>query len=175
MELRKLKMNRKKRLNVVFSTALLLALCSCGKIPSAYRGTFIDQASGTQIVLESSSGTLTEADGRQIKSDANDLQFDALNQAKAGIYLRNTQDNPHETEVFWLVPNASTRQDNASFSWMDSEIIYTRMNSDAKDPVQSFQIQHCKDGTLMLDMLTKTWNGGCPPTAPVLNVVRVKN
>jgi hypothetical protein len=164
-----LPMNLKKKLSVAFSALFLIALSSCGKIPSGYQGTFVDQPSGAKLTLSSSDGTFSEAGGRQITAQADSLQFEALTQAKAGLYTRPVAGNDKMLELFWVIPDAASRQEGAGLVWFSSEILYTRLATEAKDPVASLQVEHCKNGMLMLDIPSQTWNGGCgADTVPML-------
>lgn len=156
-----MKTNMKNKLSVMFSAIVLVALSSCGKIPSGYQGTFVDKPSGAKLVLDSSSGKYTETSGREISADADSLQYDALAQAKAGLYTRTMAGNDQMMELFWIVPDPASRQENSGFVWYNAEILYTRMPTEAKDQVASISVEHCKSGTIMLDTPSQTWNGGC--------------
>jgi hypothetical protein len=163
-----------KLTHLLFSTLLLAALSSCGKIPQGYRGSYVDQPSGTKLVLTATDGTYSETGGRQIQAKADSLQFDALAQGKAGLYTRALAGNDKMLELFWFVPDAASRQENSGFVWFTSEILYTRMATDAKDPVASIQVEHCKNGMVLLDTPSKTWNGGCGADTAPMNFTRVK-
>lgn len=148
-----------------------LALSACGKIPEAYQGNFIDAATGTKLSLEASAGQINTTEGRVIKSDANDLDFDSLVKGKPGIYVRTTT-NSNKIEVFWLLPNVATKKQEAEFAWMEAEVFYTRMNIKANDKAQQIKMLHCTNGMILLDMPTKSWNGGCPAESQELDFRR---
>jgi hypothetical protein len=124
--------------------------------------------------LDSSSGKYTETGGREISAEADSLQFDALTQAKAGLYTRPVAGNDKMMELFWIVPDVASRQENSGFVWFNSEILYTRMATEAKDPVAAIQVEHCKNGVLMLDVASQTWNGGCGADTVPMTFTRAK-
>jgi hypothetical protein len=164
--------NLNKKVSVVLSALVLVALSSCGKVPTAYRGAYIDQASGTKLELDGREGKWTEAGGREITAKADSLQFEALAQAKPGIYTRAVAGDDKLMELFWIVPDVASRQEVSGFAWFTAEIVYTRLQSDAKDPVPTLTVEHCRNGMLMLDLPTQTWSGGCGPEAVPMNFTR---
>lgn len=151
---------------------LALALSACGKIPSAYQGKYLDAATGTKLSLEGNAGLLNLNSGRQVKGDATALEFQALVEGKPGIYLRSMSEDKNSIEVFFLFPRKETRKEEAGFVWLQAELLYSRMNANQKDKVQQLKMIHCEDGLLMLDMPSKTWNGGCPTGATQYDFVR---
>jgi hypothetical protein len=173
--MRNLKMNSGKNLRPWTLLALLatLGLPACGKIPKPYRGNFVDSASGAQLTLERNLGMLTTREGKKIESDAKQLTFKELSQGVAGIYVRPDKQDPDVVEVYWLVPRLETRKEEAGFTWMDSEVLYSRMNSNEENPVQHLKMIHCENGLLMLDSQTQSWNGGCPAERVDYDFVRV--
>lgn len=148
-----------------------LALSACGKIPDAYQGTYTDKATATKLTLGASEGSLTLS-GREIKGSAEDVQYDALVESKPGIYIRPSQSNANVIEVFWLQQRKETRKQEADFVWEESEVLYTRMDSKASGKVQQFKMIHCVNGMIMLDLATKTWEGGCPSGTTEYDFVR---
>lgn len=153
---------------------LLLSVClgACGKIPSPYRGNYVDSATGARLQLDRSSGTLISANGRVLKADANSLDYQALSKGEAGIYLRSNSSNPDQIEVFWLTPKLESRHEEYGLIWFEAEVLYSRMDANAKNTVQSLEAIHCEDGMLMLDTPSKTWNGGCPAKRTDYHFVR---
>lgn len=170
----KTQMNMKNKLSVVFSALVLVALSSCGKVPSAYQGTYLDQVSGSKLELNGQEGKFTEATGREITAKADSAQFDALAQAKAGLYTRSVPGADKTMEFFWVIPEVASRQETSGFVWFNAEILYTRMQTNEKDPVPSISVAHCKNGMLLLDAPTKTWNGGCGADTVPMTFTRVK-
>lgn len=169
----------KSKILLLSALFALFALSSCGKIPEAYRGNFVDKASGTQLSLESGAGTLTDVSGHVLKHDADSLDVKDLEKGKAGLYTRSPGDgspldkDDKEVEVFWIVPNATTKIEDHGFVSFQAEVLYTRMRTDLKDKVQSFKMLHCMDGMILIDLPSKTWNGGCPGSSQELVLERV--
>jgi hypothetical protein len=164
----------KNKLSVLFSALVLVALSSCGKVPSAYQGTYLDQVSGAKLELNGQEGKFTEATGREITAKAESAQFDALSQAKAGLYTRSVAGKDKTMEFFWVIPAVASRGENSGWVWFTAEVLYTRMETNANDPVPTLTVTHCTNGQLSLDMTTKTWNGSCgPDTVPAI-FTRVK-
>lgn len=163
----------KKQLKVTLSGILLAAaLSACGKVPEGYQGKYQDTATGAKLTLESTSGAINLSSGREIKGDFSKLEFDGLIEGKPGIYLRTLSTDDKMNEVFFLFPRKETRKEEAGFVWLNAEILYSRMSADQKEKVQQLKMIHCEDGVLMLDLPTKTWNGGCPTGATQYDFVR---
>jgi hypothetical protein len=169
----------KNKLSLVFSApilvAMLVALSSCGKVPSSYQGTFVNQASGAKLELNGSEGKYTESTGRQLSAEAQSLQFDALLQAKAGLYMIPVQNSSKDSELVWIVPDAASRQEYPNVTvWYKAELLQSRINNETKDTVPSITIEHCMDGTVQLDLQSKTFIKGCNATAVPAIFTRVK-
>ena len=153
----------KKSIKLSLLGALVaLALSACGKIPDNYQCSFTDNATGTKLTLGGSEGALRLNTGRELKASADNLQFEALLEGKPGIYIRPAAINPDIIEIFWFQQRKTTRKTEAEFTWEESEVLYSRMDSKLKEKVNNFKMIHCENGMLMLDLSTKTWNGGCP-------------
>lgn len=135
---------------------------ACGKIPKSYQGNYVDSNTGAKLTLSGSDGTLTTQDGRTLKSEANTLDYGALLKGQSGIYLRPSESDQDVIEIFWLLPKPETRKTENNFVWMSSEVLYTRMNTRHKNAVPNLEMVHCENGTIMLDLPSNTWNGGCP-------------
>ncbi len=170
----KTQMNLNKKLSVALSALVLIALSSCGKIPSGYQGTFVDQPTGTKLVLSSDEGKFTETTGREISAKADSLAFDSLAQGKAGLYTLPVPGNDKMTELLWIVPDVATRQENSGYVWFNAEILDTRIMNEAKDPVASITAEHCRSGSVMLYAADKTWIHGCGPETVPMTFMRAK-
>lgn len=164
-------MNTSMKLKLAATSLFMMALFSCNDVPSEYRGTFIDQPSGTQLTLGSSDATLNSA-GRALKADVDSVDLNDLAAGKPGLYTRASQSNENVIELIWVIPDVASRKENSNFVWFKAEFLYLRMNSEEKNPVQSVQVEHCTDGDLMLDLPTKNWNGGCPENTQVMTMQR---
>ncbi len=156
--------------NLILGAAVILLTTACGKIPKAYQGDFVDAATGTTLKLESNEGTLKAADGTELKGKAEDADFDALLDGKPAIYLSTLPGN--NVDVFWVVPNLSTRQEREGRVWYVSDIIYMQMNSKQESQVNNLTMFRCKNGQVSLDKSTKEFVPGCPAAPQYFNMVR---
>ncbi|MEK6579800.1 MAG: hypothetical protein AABZ55_11285 [Bdellovibrionota bacterium] len=168
-------LNKLKKLSVVVAAVIFTS--ACGKIPKQYRGQFADTATGAQLTLESSKGTIKVADGRVIETEAKDFEFESLVKGEAGIYVSMNETHKNLVEVYWLEPRAASRQEAAGITWFEAEVLYTRMDTDLKEEVKSFEIFHCREGNVMVDIPTHLWQAGCPSGKDTLhyNMIRVSN
>ncbi|MCM2323561.1 MAG: hypothetical protein NDJ90_09910 [Oligoflexia bacterium] len=141
---------------------LAIAASACGKVPKGYNGDFVDATTGAKLTLKGSEGSLATSDGRVIEAKAQTLDFEALIEGKPGIYLRPLADDDSRMEVFWIFPQLETRKQEYDFVWVQAELLYSRFNAKQEEKVQQFKMIHCRDGMILLDLPTKTWNGGCP-------------
>jgi hypothetical protein len=158
---------------LVLLCAVVLTTVACGKIPSAYQGTFVDQEHGVKITLGSSDGTIeTSADGRKFEAKAEEYSFDVLVEGKAALYVGVNPANQNMSDVYWINPNMATKQSVEGFTWYQTEVIYTILDTKREDKVPSIQFFHCRDGMMMLDMATKRVQLGCPAGPKNYNVVR---
>lgn len=154
-------MNQKLILNALI-LAVAAGLSACGKnIPSSYQGYFEDKAQGAKLSLDVAKGEVILKDGRKITATINDLKFDDLAGGKAGIYLRSVDNDPERSEVFWIMPNKSTRQEQSGYVWMEAELLYTRLNFKNSKNVKTITMTHCTNGQLNLDLVSKIWMEGC--------------
>ncbi|MGZ3698239.1 MAG: hypothetical protein ACXWPM_02355 [Bdellovibrionota bacterium] len=159
---------------ILFVAAMLIGSMSCGKIPSAYRGNFVDKASGVSLNLTSKDGTLTFADGRKLQAKADDLNFEALSLGKVGIFVRENSQDKDLTDVYWLNPNIASKQNQYGFVWYQSEVIYTIMDSKQKGKISSIQFVQCAEGEVMVDLNSKAIQLGCPAGSPSFDAVRTQ-
>ncbi|MGE0616750.1 MAG: hypothetical protein AB7P04_14050 [Bacteriovoracia bacterium] len=158
------------------SVLALMALASaCGKIPSAYQGSFRDAASGTQLTLQSGSGTLTFADGRILTAKAADLQVNALLKAQAGIFVTvpDASEKNH-LDIFWVSPDANSKREEGGLVWFRAEVLYAAADSKQKTPVEGIPMFHCLEGTVLIDSVTGNWEIGCPAKATRYEMQRVQ-
>ena len=79
------------------------------------------------------------------------------------------------TNVYWLNPNAASKQVVEGFVWYQSEVIYTIMDAKREDKAPGFQLVHCRDGMVMLDMASKRMQLGCPAGPVNYNLVRLQS
>lgn len=157
---------------VLLLAAVVLSTVACGKIPEAYRGKFQDTEKGATMELEASAGKLTLANGRVLEAKADDLSFDALAEGKSGIYVSANPADGRMMDVYWVNTNMATKQEVEGFVWYQSEVIYTLMDSKAKDKVPSIGFFHCTDGMVMLDRGAKRLQVGCPASPVTYRMIR---
>jgi len=155
---------------------LSLTLGACGKIPSNYRGDFVDQGTGARLKLDKKGGTLTLASGRVITAKATKVDFDSIAQGKPGIYTHSDDKEPDYIKMYWLFPDLSTRKESNGFVWTTAEVLWTRMSIREDQKVNEIWLQYCDSSTgfVEVDLPSKMWNGGCPAGAMVLDMKRVE-
>jgi len=163
-----------KFINLMTVLALCTGSVACSKIPAAYRGTFEDRGQGAKLVIKATKAQLTFSDGRELKSKAEDLNFEAISSGKPGIFVRENSANPDLLEIFWLNPNVATRQVVEGFVWFDAEMIYTFLDTKITQSVPGLQLLHCTNGSVMVDTATQTFQMGCPEQSPALEMVRIQ-
>jgi hypothetical protein len=172
-----MKMKTLKWTNLLLSGLLLIAVSSCGKIPKGYQGTFKDAVTGTQLTLDDSSGKWVETGGRAIEAKAVDAKLDDLAQGKPGLYMMPVEGNDKIQDVFWIVPDMSTKQSaeqyGVKYVWFNAERINTRMYMDQKDELPKIQLEYCKQGQVLLNLATQEIRGGCGPDAVQMTLERV--
>lgn len=164
----------KTNIQVLLATALTLSGVACNEIPKAYRGSFQDRATGTQLQLKASKGLITFTDGRSMQVKATALTFQGLSEGKTGIFVRPNPTHSQMTEMFWVNPRISTRQENQGFVWFESEVLYTLMDNRSKEQISSFDIISCTNGTVMLDTTTQELEVGCPSGPMTFSMERTK-
>jgi hypothetical protein len=157
------------RMMVVIGFSLLAG--ACGKIPKAYRGQFVDSSTGFQMELKSSEGQWVKPDGSKQLFTAQAAAVEKLEQGQPGIYLRSIEGD--ELEVFWVNPVLASRRDEYGFISMEAEVIYTRLDAKASSPIAALAARHCEHGQVLIDRVSKSFNGGCPGDSRVLQFVRV--
>jgi hypothetical protein len=87
--------------------------------------------------------------------------------------MRPLAGNDKIQEVFWIVPDVASKQSTPELVWYKSEFMYTRMNTDQKDPLPALQLEYCKDGWVMLAPSTQQLQGGCGANSVPLTMGRV--
>ena len=129
-------------------------ISACGGIPAAYRGKYLDPATGTKLELTRSSGTF-ESNGRALSAQTEVLDFEKLLAAETGIYMDQDPNDAKYFKIYWIHPNITTRQEAAGLVWYQAEILYTAMDSTREQPVDQILIIYSKDGWIMLDLVRK--------------------
>lgn len=153
----------KKSIQILLVSGLMALLSACGgRIPSPYRGEFVDPVSGNELTLKKDAGTMKFSTGSVLSADAEALEFDKLNELKAGIYTKISAMNEDVMEVYWIVPARASVQEAQGFVWFDAEVIHAEMNIKEKDPVQRIRLAHSSKGMVMLDRELKEWQVGWP-------------
>jgi len=149
-----------------------LGLGACGKIPSQYQGTFVDQASGFQMELKSSQGRWVRPDGTQEVFQAKAAAVKEMIAGQPGIYLRSVDQD--QLEIFWVRPAVETRREEYGFVTFEGEVVYTRMATKSRGgPVPVITARYCERGQVLIDTVSQSFNGGCPSDSRLLELVRV--
>jgi len=152
----------------------VFGLTACGKVPSGYKGTFTDSVSGTTIVLKGSKGIFKDSKGRQIETKSEDFSFENLLAGQSGIFIHDHPTSADKLEVFWLLPNAATKQQSGGLIWFESEILYTIFNKKVEGKLKDFDLVHCEAGTILLDPVVENFQIGCGAGEQTFHLVRVK-
>lgn len=160
--------------NLLIIAAVAILSVACGKVPSSYQGKFTDASKGATLTIEQNKWSLKTLDGRTIENTTDDMTFDNLVKAQASVFTRDNTANNNLVNVFWTIPQASTRGEGGGMVWYKSEVLEAIVNKKQDDAVGSVQLNHCKDGWLMLDTVTKNTQVGCPAGAIQYNMVRAK-
>jgi|GEM_PF-1618406 len=142
-------------------------LAACVSIPSAYRGTYLDQEHNVELVLSMAKGTLEFKDeGRILQAGTADYSFKgftkAIKKGRPGIFARPNAADSDELDVFWVKPNYDTLQESNGLIWFEAEIFYTRLDKDLRAKVQTLKAVHALGGTVMLDTPTESVQVGWP-------------
>lgn len=162
------------------STIVLIALAgmtlvACGEIPSSYQAEYQDKAQGVTFDLTGSAGELTLPGGRKIKSDQEDLKFEDVLAGTSGLYLQKNAVNSDILDVYWLIPNKTTKVEKDGFVWYQAEALFTFIDKNNDSKVSALDMEHCTDGLLMLNVQTKQVQMGCPAGAKVYHLVKTKS
>ena len=165
--------------NQLFALSFLVGLLSvasgCGVIPHAYQGKYVDDGNGVKLELKTSEGMLQLASGRTLQTKAENLSFDKLQQGIAGIYVILNPASKDILEIHWISPRAETRREEGGLIWFESEVLYSFLDLNSRDTVDSLALVHCENGTVLLDPPTKRWQIGCPAGALTYQLRRAQN
>ena len=153
----------------------MLAMAACshdGSVPDAYRGTF-QNSSGVQLTLSDSNATL-QVNGKTIQGAVAPIDYNKLSQGQAGYYIDQIK-NDSVMDVYWITPNASTRQENGGLIYYTTDIVYMKIDLNQKNPVPAITLVHAADGEVMIDTQSKTWQAGWPAHADQYDLVRANS
>ncbi|HAR41715.1 MAG TPA: hypothetical protein DCS07_03660 [Bdellovibrionales bacterium] len=151
-----------------------LGLTACGKVPSGYKGTFSDSSTGATVVLKGSKATFSDASGRKLEVKSIDFTYENLLLGRNGFFIHDHPSDLNLLEVFWLIPNAATRQDVGGLIWFESEIMYSLFQKETEDKLNAFDLVHCQAGTILLDPVRKNFQIGCGAGEQTHHLKRVK-
>lgn len=156
---------------LVLIVAMALSAVACGKIPSKYKGKYLDAATGTTLELTSSEGILTMPT-KTLTAKISKVDVQALSAGTPGIYTRVDEADEDYMEIFWIDPYVNGRKEEAGLLWMNSEVVYTKINTKNKEAAKRLKVLHCDQGLVMIDTVTGSWNGGCPEDADEFDMVK---
>lgn len=151
-------------------------LTGCKAVPRAYRGSYEDAASGVRLRLKANRGTFVTADGRALSMKTEPLKFENLAKGEAGIYVERFESGGDvaQAEVNWIVPDPGSRKEEAGMVWFDSEVIFARLDLSGRGKAEGLELMHCARGQVTLDMVSKTWQVGCPEGEKQYRLTRIK-
>jgi len=158
------------KLGWVLGLVLALGQVACGKIPSRYRGEYVDSTTGFKLELESGGGKWVRQDGLQHQFKAVAMAAKKLAQGEPGIYLRSVGE---ALELFWVYPDKQTLREQYGFVSMKAEVLYTRIDSHPGGGlVRNIAARYCEAGQVLVDQLSQSFNGGCPGDSTLLDLKR---
>lgn len=155
-----------------------MTMVGCGVVPSSYRGYYDDKQAGVSLELRAQGGVFKKwinGVAQETKADAKDLSFEKLMAAESGLYISTAALYANLTEVYWVQADASTRQEAADLVWFNAEVFFTRIDAQSKDKAQQITLEHCAQGTVMLDVQTKRWQVGCSAGQDEFRFLRTGN
>lgn len=150
-------------------------LAACNGLPSAYQGNYKDKANGVNLTLNSGSAEISFKNGRKIKSDAEEMSFEALYEGKTGIFSTSRGRDKGLVHIYYVRPIRGTAHTESNFMWYNAEIIYTQADPNRERAVSSIQVIHCTEGNVMLDLPSKRVMLGCGAGAAVYNMKKTNN
>jgi hypothetical protein len=165
---------------LITGTALAALLSACVSIPGAYRGTFQNKAGDVRLSLSMNKGSLELLDeNRLIQSKTADYSFKAFQKAiqegRSAIFGRKNAANERQLDLFWVKPKLDTLQEAEGLTWFEAEVIYTRLNRDQKDKVQTLSALHATEGTVIIDGPTETVQVGWPANPTEYRLRRIND
>jgi hypothetical protein len=159
--------------NILFSIFAVMMLAACGQVPGAFKGTYEDKEKGAKLELQQSEWKLTTADGRVLQAKVEALDVESLKAGKDGVYVLENPTNKTLLDVFFAHPNVSSKQEASGLIWYESELAYTLIDKDQKEPAAAIDFFHCLKGLATIDSVTSRWELGCPAGATTYHLVRV--
>ena len=171
------------KIRILIAVTLGLLGAACGKIPSQYRGKFGETSGEVLLELKSQGGiwirkgALPNGENEVREFEAKALEFESLARGEAGIYLRPVEagaGSEDEFEVFWVDPDRSSLRDDYGFISMRARVIYTRILASPKSEVQSLTIRVCESGQVLVDRVSRSFNGGCPGDSRLVTLSRIR-
>lgn len=161
--------------SVLLIIAVAFMSVACGKVPSNYLGTYVDTQKGAKLELGANEWNMKLLGGREIKNKSEDMSFEVFQKAQAGVYTRDNPQNKELVDVFWVAPRAGSRQEGGGIVWFESEVIYTLLDKNQGDKVNTLHLFHCTNGTVMLDLITQKIQMGCPANPIEYNMKRTED
>jgi len=153
----------------------IVSLTNCGLVPSEYRGKYSDPQSGTTLVFNGSSGEFVGSRGKKFEMDMHEIDFKRVAQGNPGIFVTTPKEDENAMDVYWVIPNATSKKSAEGFIWFEAEVLYTQLNTKIEKEAQALKLFHCTDGTVMLDVPTERWQIGCPAGPSYYHMVRVED
>jgi hypothetical protein len=152
----------------------VLLVSACGdRVPAGFRGDFVDARTGSKLTLNAESGVFQTTDGRKLEANRMQMDFEDLAKGTPGIYTRQNPKNTQILEIYWIQPDAASRDQAGGMQWFTAEVLFFRMERETDKPVDVLNLVHSRVGTVMLDTPTKQWQIGWPAGSELLEMRRV--
>lgn len=166
-------MNLLKLAVVSVLAAVILGACGADNdnIPKAYQGTFQGQ-NGEMLILSGSKAQLS-IEGKTLSANVAPLSYKTLLVGQPGFYIYQENKDDKVLDVYWITPNVATKKEEGGIVYYTTDIVYTQIDLNQKNAVQSVTIVHSDVGTVMLDSQSKEWQAGWPEHSETSNLVRV--
>ncbi len=162
-------------LNWISFGLVLGLLTACGEVvPEAYRGEFVDAASGAKLQMNAESGVYQETSGRIVKARTHEISFEELRKGASGVFMRDNPTNAQILEVYWVSPDLTTKQEAGGIESYQAEVFFFRMEKSKQTKIDLLNTVHSREGIISLDVPTSQWQIGWPAGSSLLEFRRVQ-
>lgn len=155
---------------------LLIALvvtAGCKGVPQAYQGEFEDKTNNIHLELAWNKAAISMS-GRNIENKLAEFKIEDLQAGKAQVYAREHAANKDLIELFWVLPNMSTKQEGGGMTWYEAEIFVSLADANLQS-VTELKLLHCARGMVLIDTVTSQSQIGCPGSADHWSLKKTKD